>query len=179
VADDTELLLLVDDSASTQRSFAQIAEHVSSILPTAEIEHVGATAVPGCLTKGDVDVLVRVTSDAFPSAVDTLDAALQRSARNDPTGEYVEYDFDGTGCCGSVQLAVAGSWHDRRFRRLKSVLASDEAALARYNELKRHHAGLSMTDYRIAKAAFIDALLAGSTFRNDDGDSSVTPGIHH
>ena len=179
MTDDTGLLLLVDDSASSQRSFARIAEDVSAILPGAEVEHVGATAVAGCVTKGDVDVLVRVTRDAFPSAMDTLDATLQRSVRNDPTGEYVEYDFNSAGCYGSVQLAVAGSWHDRRFRRLKSVLASDDAALARYNELKRYHDGLSMTDYRIAKAAFIDALLVDSTFRNDDGDSSVVPGIHH
>ena len=29
-------------------------------MPRAEVEHVGATAVPGALTKGDVDLLVRV-----------------------------------------------------------------------------------------------------------------------
>jgi GrpB-like predicted nucleotidyltransferase (UPF0157 family) len=178
VADDTGLLLLIDDTPSAQRFFARIARVVSSILPTAEVEHVGATAVAGCLTKGDVDVLVRVMREDFPSAMGTLDATLQRSERNDPTGEYVEYDFDSAGCYGSIQLAVAGSWHDRRFRRLKSVLASDDAALARYNELKRHHEGLSMTDYRIAKATFIDALLVDSTFRNDNRGSSVVPGTH-
>jgi len=178
VTDDTGLLLLIDDSADAQRSFARIAENVSSMLPTAEVEHVGATAVAGCLTKGDVDVLVRVTREGFPSAMGALDATLQRSVPNDSTAEYVEYDFDSAGCYGSVQLVVAGGWHDRRFRGLKSVLVSDDAALARYNELKRYHEGLSMTDHRIAKAAFIDALLVDSTFRNDDGDSSVVPGIH-
>lgn len=176
--DDTGLLLLIDDTPSAQRAFARIAEVVSSILPTAEVEHVGATAVAGCLTKGDVDVLVRVMREDFPSAMGTLDATLQRSERNDPTGEYVEYDFESAGCYGSIQLAVAGSWHDRRFRRLKSVLASDDAALARYNELKRYHEGLSMTDYRIAKAAFVDALLVDSRFRNDDDDSTVVAGTH-
>jgi GrpB-like predicted nucleotidyltransferase (UPF0157 family) len=177
VTDDSGLLSLLDDSARAHRSFARIAAEVSSIVPAAEVEHVGATAVAGCLTKGDLDVLVRVTRDGFPSAMRTLDATLQRSVRNDPTGEYVEYDFDRAGCCGSIQLVVAGSWHDRRFRGLKSVLVSDDAALFRYNELKRYHEGLSMTDYRIAKAAFIDALLVGSTFWNDDGDFALVPGI--
>lgn len=177
MTDDAGLLSLLDDPASAQRSFARIAADVSSILPAAEVEHVGATAVAGCLTKGDIDVLVRVTREDFPSAMSILDATLQRSVRNDPTGEYVEYDFDRAGCRGAIQLVGAGSWHDRRFRRFKSVLGSDDAAIARYNELKRYHEGLSMTDYRIAKAAFIDALLVDSTFRNDDGDSSVVPGI--
>lgn len=30
--------------------------HVAELLPGAEVEHVGATAVPGALTKGDVDM---------------------------------------------------------------------------------------------------------------------------
>jgi len=177
VPDETELLSLHDDSAGAQRSFARIAERISSILPEAEVEHVGATAVAGCLTKGDIDVLVRVTREEFAPAMATLDATLQRSVRNDPTDEYAEYDFSEAGCSGSIQLVVAGSWHDRRFRQLKTALGSDEGALARYNELKRYHEGLSVTDYRIAKSAFIDALLLDSTVWAQPGDSSVVPGI--
>jgi GrpB-like predicted nucleotidyltransferase (UPF0157 family) len=157
--DDAELLSLRDDSASARRSFARIAADVSSILPGAEIEHVGATAVSGCLTKGDLDVLVRVTHQDFPLAMRTLDAVLRRGERNDPTSDYVEYDCGCAGCSASVQLVVAGCWHDRRFRQLKSVLESDAAALARYNELKRRHEGHALSDYGVAKSAFIDELL--------------------
>jgi GrpB-like predicted nucleotidyltransferase (UPF0157 family) len=42
---------------------------VATLLPAAEIEHVGATAVPGALTKGDVDLLVRVPERDFVEAV--------------------------------------------------------------------------------------------------------------
>jgi len=176
VPNETELLSLLDP-AGAQRSFARIASDVSSILPDAEIEHVGATAVLGCLTKGDLDVLVRVTPADFPLAVRALDATLRRSLRNDSTSDYIEYDFDRDGRSASIQLVVAGCWHDRRFRQLKSALASDGEALARYNELKRYHEGLTMTDYRIAKVAFIDALLIDSTVSDESGDLTVVPGI--
>src|SRR5687767_7256372 len=52
------------------RVFAQLA----TLLPNAELHHIGATALPGALTKGDVDVLVRVAPAQFPAAV----AALRR-----------------------------------------------------------------------------------------------------
>jgi len=176
VPNETELLSLLDP-AGAQRSFSRIAADVSSILPGAEIEHVGATAVAGCLTKGDLDVLVRVTRADFPLAMRALDGTLQRGVRNDATDDYVEYDFDRDGCSASIQLVVAGCWHDRRFRQLKSALASDGEALARYNDLKRYHEGLTMTDYRIAKAAFIDALLVDSTISGETGDSTVVTGV--
>jgi GrpB-like predicted nucleotidyltransferase (UPF0157 family) len=42
------------------------------LLPEAEIEHVGSTSIPGALTKGDVDLLVRVEDGAFATASATL-----------------------------------------------------------------------------------------------------------
>jgi len=42
------------------------------MIPTAEIEHVGSTAVQGSLTKGDVDVQVRVAAAEYPAAKDRL-----------------------------------------------------------------------------------------------------------
>ena len=45
---------------------------VLRVLPDAEVEHVGATAVPGALTKGDLDVLVRVPASRFAQSVAAL-----------------------------------------------------------------------------------------------------------
>jgi len=45
---------------------------VVALLPAAEDEHVGATAVPGALTKGDVDLLVRASEREFAEAVSIL-----------------------------------------------------------------------------------------------------------
>ena len=45
---------------------------VFALVSGAEVEHVGSTAVPGALTKGDVDLLVRVGERGFPAAVESL-----------------------------------------------------------------------------------------------------------
>ena len=39
---------------------------VVALLPAAEVEHVGATAVPGALTKGDVDLAFRSVTSRRP-----------------------------------------------------------------------------------------------------------------
>ena len=40
--------------------FSDEKEKLSVVLPYAEIEHIGATSVPGTITKGDLDINVRV-----------------------------------------------------------------------------------------------------------------------
>ncbi len=52
-----------------------LGEHSSRIragLGDVEIEHVGSTSIPGALTKGDLDLLVRVDAAAFDAAVVAL-----------------------------------------------------------------------------------------------------------
>jgi GrpB-like predicted nucleotidyltransferase (UPF0157 family) len=53
---------------------------VARLPATADVRHIGATAVPDCLTKGDLDIVVRVPSDDFADA-DTALATL--FARNE------------------------------------------------------------------------------------------------
>jgi GrpB-like predicted nucleotidyltransferase (UPF0157 family) len=79
-----------------QAAFEKHRRAVLALLPDADVEHVGATAVPGALTKGDVDVLVRVDEAEFPTAVDVLSHryAIHQPHSWTPTlerkGEFVE-----------------------------------------------------------------------------------------
>ena len=57
---------------TADRLFAEIQEKLTVLLPFADIQHIGATAVLGLLTKGDLDINVRVQSNTFDSAVDAL-----------------------------------------------------------------------------------------------------------
>ena len=157
------LVLVSQESSDAAGWFCEVAAHVEAGLPGADVEHVGSTAVPGCLTKGDLDVLVRVPSEAFLSSMEVLDGLLARSPRNDPTDDYVEYDYVGRGFSASVQLAVVDEWHDRRFHGLKALLTSDPRALERYNGMKRTYEGRPMEKYRQAKALLIESLLAGTS----------------
>ena len=171
-----ELLILVDvPYEAAADAFGIIASRLSVLLPYAEVEHVGSTAIPGCIGKGDIDVLVRVLATDFVAASVALDTILARSPRNDATDFYVEYDWPQGGVSASVQLVVAGTFLDCRFRGLKSVLLSEPGTVERYNSLKARCAGMSMDHYRERKRVLIDELLARADVPRD---TSVCSGVH-
>lgn len=145
--------------AQARERYERTAATISAALPAAHVEHVGSTSVPGCIGKGDVDVLVRVAPEAFERSREVLDEVLVRSRRNEPTSSYVEYDHHEPEACAAVHLVAAGGSHDD-FHRFKALLLDDPVVLQRYNALKRHYDGHPMRDYRRAKAHFIESLLA-------------------
>ena len=49
--------------------FNWLENAVSTVLPDASIEHIGSSAVPGSLTKGDVDIMVLVDETEIMNAV--------------------------------------------------------------------------------------------------------------
>ena len=53
-------------------AFAEHRERIARRLPAAEIEHVGSTSIRGALTKGDLDLLVRVDAAGFAAAAAAL-----------------------------------------------------------------------------------------------------------
>ncbi len=60
--------------------FESLLPLVKLRLPTsADIRHIGATTVWGCLTKGDLDVVVRVSLGDFPEADAVLSALFARN----------------------------------------------------------------------------------------------------
>jgi GrpB-like predicted nucleotidyltransferase (UPF0157 family) len=179
VPEPSEILVLAGDpSSEARRCFVEIAAAISARLPRAEVEHVGSTAVPGCLTKGDVDVLVRASSADFLQSLTDLDGLLTRSTRNEPTDDYVEYDYSRRGVSASVQLVVAGGWHDDHFHGLKAILKSDPEALERYNEMKLRYDGHGVSEYREAKARLIESLLVAATAGAGECDRPLRPGVY-
>ncbi|HYH87883.1 MAG TPA: GrpB family protein [Solirubrobacteraceae bacterium] len=144
---------------------AAIAAHsarIGAALPGVEIEHVGSTAIPGALTKGDLDLLVRVPATRFAAAV----AALRdRYAVHQPenwTPTYASFvDGDSHDPPVGVQLAVAGSSDDALFAPFRDALIADPALLAQYNALKLSLDGAEYDRYTDAKGAFVERVLAG------------------
>ena len=179
VAEELNVFTLSHRAPSQCRdSFRVIAGVLSAALPWAEVEHVGSTAVPECLTKGDLDVLVRVERPDFQRSGRILDELLVCSTRNARTDEYAEYDYAADTVSASVQLVVAGGSLDDHFHRLKAILTSDPAAREAYNSLKLRHDGRDMDAYRRAKKRLIDSLLVLDAASRDDSDgASLRPGI--
>jgi GrpB-like predicted nucleotidyltransferase (UPF0157 family) len=133
---------------------------VVALLPGAEVEHVGATAVPDALTKGDVDLLVRVAERDFAEAVSILRKRYVVHQPHNWTRTLASFKApDASAPPVGVQLVVAGSDADGFFGPFRDALIDDPALLAEYNELKLRLDGLDYESYTERKAEFVENVL--------------------
>jgi len=119
----------------------------------------GATAVPGALTKGDLDLLVRVSAEEFVPAVETLQAQYEIHQPENWTETYASFKEVAAEMPVGLQLVVAGSDLDRAFVELRALLRKSPDLLERLNELKRSFEGGDPDAYVEAKGALIEDLL--------------------
>lgn len=147
--------------AAAEELFGRTAILLRRLLPaSADIRHVDATAIPGCLSKGDLDIVVRVDPPDFEAADAALAAHFARNLGS--THTFSAFEDSGTTPHLGVQLTVAGAAEDF-FHVFIEALTRDPDLLARYNALKRQYDGHPMETYRAAKSAFIEAVLAGQS----------------
>jgi GrpB-like predicted nucleotidyltransferase (UPF0157 family) len=140
--------------------FEQESQRIARLIPEAEIEHIGATAVPGSLTKGDVDILVRVGEQHFDAARKALMAHYTINQPENWTESFASFKDDRLGALPlGVQLVVTGSADDI-FAQCRDTLIAQPQQLARLNALKSKFDGRAMEEYRAAKAQFFEQLLS-------------------
>ena len=151
-----------DDEAARTRAgllFDEILTLIRPLLPaSAEIRHVGSTAVPGCLTKGDLDIVVRVPSEDFTAADQTLAGLLQRNEGSIRTEVFSAFEDPSRAPHLGVQLTAIGGPYDD-FHVFTDALRSSLDLVKAYNALKRRFDGRPMDEYRQAKDEFIAAAL--------------------
>lgn len=158
-----EVVRFVSESEVRARAallFEQQARVLRTLLPGADLQHVGSTAVPGSLTKGDVDLQVRVDASMFAAADACLAAHYDRNVGSIHTDEFSPFKDDSTDPPLGIQLTVIGSRFDFFWKLRDLFLARPELREA-YDALKRAHEGRPMTEYRAAKEQFFAPLLRG------------------
>jgi GrpB-like predicted nucleotidyltransferase (UPF0157 family) len=142
---------------------AAVCAHRRSVLelvPGAEVEHVGATAVPGALTKGDVDLLVRVGEADFSAAADALTSRYAIHQPHNWTPTLASFSAADAGQLPvGIQLVVTGSEADRFFGPFRDALINNQTLLAEYNELKLRLDGVEYERYTEQKGQFIERVL--------------------
>jgi GrpB-like predicted nucleotidyltransferase (UPF0157 family) len=149
-----------DIEAIARAAFERHRCEVVSLLPYAEVEHVGATAVPGALTKGDVDLLVRVSGQDFAEATGILRTRYIVHQPHNWTRTLASFKAsDASEPEVGVQLVVAGSDADGFFAPFRDALINNPALLAEYNELKLHLDGLDYESYTERKGRFVENVL--------------------
>ncbi len=144
---------------TTERLFALVAGEVRTLVPDARIEHVGASAVPGAISKGDLDVFVGIKRREFENAIRALNglgyAAKEDTLRTESLCMMETGKYDSP---VAIQLVENGSRFEM-FLTFRDALRQDGSLLRAYNEMKRNCEGRSEEHYRVAKASFIEAAL--------------------
>lgn len=145
---------------AVQAAFEDHRDQVLRFVPDGEVEHVGATSVPDALTKGDLDVLVRVRSSEFSHAIAALRDVYEIHQPENWTATLASFtDPASNAPAVGVQLVVAGSASDALFGPFRDALIADPALLAEYNALKQRLDGHSYEHYTATKGAFVEDVL--------------------
>ncbi|HYO53680.1 GrpB family protein [Archangium sp.] len=139
-------------------AFREHHAHLSSLLPYADIQHMGSTAIPGARTKGDLDIQVRVPRERFAEAEALLAKHYARNEGSDRTPEFASFQDETLPVPLGIQLTVMGGSHDF-FSRARDQLLAEPERVAEYDALKVRWEGGSMKVYREEKAAFFAKLL--------------------
>ena len=130
------------------------AARLERLLGPHELILVGGRSIVGALTRGDVDLHLRVPPGDFESSVAVLRATCRIVHPEIWQSTLATFEVDGDVDVG-IAVTPAGSEHDLRFTHAWARLASDGALLERYNAMK-----LASTagDYEERKARFFDDL---------------------
>ncbi|MFC4767493.1 GrpB family protein [Effusibacillus consociatus] len=141
-----------------ERLFEEQKRRIEERLPNADIQHVGSTAVPGSLTKGDVDIQVRVLPEVFSIAIQVLSSLYSPNEGSVSTDSFRAFKDDTLDPPLGVQLSVIGSEYDF-FWKLRNVLLANETYRQEYDELKKRFHGKDMDEYRTEKNKFFKRLM--------------------
>ncbi len=115
----------------------------------------GGTSLSEALTKGDLDIHVRVPAEDFASARDALAQIYERYCLEMWTPGFATFVMPNAPIPTGVAPTAIGSGHDRRFVAAWERLAREPRLLCEYNTLKRKHEGTANYEgYRAEKSAF-------------------------
>ncbi|MEZ2457482.1 GrpB family protein [Salinicoccus roseus] len=145
-------------------TFLTHKSQIAQILPEADIQHVGSTAVPNSITKGDLDIQVRVEASFFPKAVQELSKLYELNKGSIKTEYFRAFKDDSTTPPLGIQLTVIDCEVDF-FWKFRDVLLMNDKYRLEYDELKRRYEGKNMEEYREAKNDFFVKIMTTSEYK--------------
>jgi uncharacterized protein len=120
-----------------------------------ELVLTGALSVAGALTKGDVDLHLRVEPRSFESVVACLRVAYPVGSPHSWAATLAVFDVPGPRPTG-LAVTPVDSEHDLRFRLAWEALRRDPGLLAEYNALKAASTGTE--EYEAHKSRFFSSV---------------------
>lgn len=141
-------------ACAAEKLFRRERARIRRRIPGAIIEHIGATAIRNFPTKGDLDIVVRVTAEEFNAAERALSRLYLRNTGNKRTDAFASFKDDDAVPPLGVQLTAIGSEHDD-FDLLRDQLRVSVSCRRSLARLKHRFVGRAMALYRRAKSAAI------------------------
>jgi len=141
----------IEDTFNTQKKL------IKKVIPDADIQHVGSSAIPNSLTKGDLDIQVRVSSKSFLYAIEKLSKLYDLNEGSIKTNEFRAFKDDTISPPLGIQLTVFDSEFDF-FWKFRDILLQNKKYRDEYNNLKRKFESKGMDEYREAKNDFFNRL---------------------
>lgn len=146
-----------------EQALSVLRNDISEFLPSATVTHIGSTSNPArsTLTKGDLDVLVRIPAHEFGIAERRLAQEFSINTGSDHTESFAAFEAgDRYNVPCGVQLVAIDGPEDKWFLSWVSIIDSDVVVAEEYDKLKRRFEGRPMSAYRLAKREFIESVLS-------------------
>ncbi|MDX7879466.1 GrpB family protein [Acinetobacter nosocomialis] len=138
--------------------FNSYKKNISSLLPFAKIEHIGSSAIPNAISKGDLDIYIEVMSDQFEFAIEQLKTLnfieKQNTLRTHELCMLESMNDDEV----AFQIVVADSVFTF-FLTFRNKLIDSPLLVHEYNQLKLACSHLDHDQYRTIKSDFINRIL--------------------
>ncbi|MEO4148800.1 GrpB family protein [Acinetobacter pittii] len=138
--------------------FNSYQKDISTLLPLAKIEHIGSSAIPNAISKGDLDIYVEVKPDQFKFAIERLKTLnfieKQNTLRTHELCMLESLNNDDV----AFQIVVTDSVFTF-FLAFKNKLINSPTLVNEYNQLKLQCSHLDPDQYRTIKSDFINRVL--------------------
>ena len=123
------------------------------------IEHVGASSIPGALTKGDLDIEVKTNRENFKRIKDSLQKKYIVKHPEIWTDNFAIFKSEDI-LPVDILLVVAGTPYDT-FTKTRDILQNTPILLKEYNQLKQKYQNETYEIYSSVKKEFYRKILKG------------------
>jgi GrpB-like predicted nucleotidyltransferase (UPF0157 family) len=153
------LLQPIEYQPGATSRFVSARDQIKRLLPDAVVEHIGSSAIPGAVSKGDLDICVLVAPLVHEPSVRTLTGwGYVEKTGTLRTAQLCMLEWHMRGEEHAVQLVAHGSPFEM-FIAFRDALLARPALVAEYNQVKLNAAHLSDAEYRVAKSTFIEGVI--------------------
>lgn len=139
--------------------FETLRQELEPLLPEHGIEHIGASAIPGAISKGDLDVCIITPQGHISATIKTIKALGYRekeeTLRTDQLCMLIPMR---RGRDVALQVIEAGSQFEF-FLTFRDALRANPGWVKEYNQIKQDASFLTDERYRLRKADFIESIL--------------------